>query len=196
MAVKWFTLASGNPHKSIEFNHLFKDGPLRVKVAPEKLEVDEIGETFNENAYLKAKAYYDKFSTPVISDDSGLVVSALPDDLGVKSARFGGLDLSDAGRTSLLLEKLTSEKDRSAYFVCVLCFYLNPAEVFFFEGRCSGSITTKKVGEEGFGYDPVFRPEGQKKTFAEDSEWKSENGHRAKAVTQAHQFFSGFFGDN
>lgn len=193
MATNWFNLASGNPHKSEEFNQLFDPEVLRVKAAPEKLEVDETGKTFNENAFLKAEAYYQKFKMPVVSDDSGLVVHALPDELGVQSARFGGAGLDDGERCDLLLEKLTGIEDRSAYFVCVLCFYLSPEEIFFFEGRCNGSILQQKQGDAGFGYDPVFLPEGQSASFAEDSEWKSSNGHRSRAVQEAQRFFEGFF---
>ncbi len=195
MATRWFILASGNAHKSEEFNTLFDVELMGAKAADQKIEVDETGETFNENAFLKAQAYYEKYQRPVISDDSGLVVQALPGELGVKSARFGGEGLSDTRRTALLLEKLQDAKDRSAYFVCVLCFYLNPKEVFFFEGRCMGSIASKMTGDQGFGYDPVFIPEGQKLSFAQDAEWKKANSHRAKAVSQAQKFFSGFFSE-
>lgn len=193
MATKWFNLASGNPHKSEEFNRLFNPEVIRVKAAPEKIEVDETGKTFNENAFLKAEAYYKKFKVPVVSDDSGLVVNVLPDELGVQSARFGGDGLNDGERCDLLLEKLKEAEDRSAYFVCVLCFYLSPEEIFFFEGRCNGSILQQKQGEAGFGYDPVFLPEGQSESFAEDSEWKSSHGHRSRAVQESQRFFEGFF---
>ena len=192
MGTKWFLLASGNPHKSEEFNKLFNQDLLRVKSAPGKIEVDETGNTFVENAFLKAEAYYKKFKMPVLSDDSGLVVSSLPDELGVKSARFGGSGLDDAGRCSLLLQKMEQAKDRSAYFVCVLCFYLSSEEIFFFEGRCSGRISDNIEGSGGFGYDPVFIPEGQNLSFAEDLGWKSKNGHRGKAVAEAQRFFESF----
>ena len=66
-------------------------------------------------------------------------------------------------------------------------------EIYFFEGRCAGTISSEMRGKDGFGYDPVFKPEGQEKTFAEDPIWKEVNSHRAKAVSQAQQFFNGFF---
>ena len=193
MATKWFILASGNPHKSEEFNTLFDTDIIGVKAASEKLEVLEDGETFTHNALKKAEAYYKKYKKPVVSDDSGLVVASLPGELGVHSARFGGEGLDDAGRTLLLLEKLASNENREAYFVCLLCFYLSPEEIYFFEGRCAGTISSEMRGKDGFGYDPVFKPEGQEKTFAEDPIWKEANSHRAKAVSQAQQFFNGFF---
>ena len=193
MATNWFILASGNAHKSEEFNELFDIDFLGVKAAPEKIEVEENGRTFSENALIKAEAYYKKYKKPVLSDDSGLVVSALPGELGIHSARFGGDNLDDTGRTALLLSKLEGQDNREAYFVCVLCFYLNPGEIFFFEGRCQGSISSGVKGDKGFGYDPVFVPEGRELSFAEDSEWKQLNSHRAKAVSQAQNFFGGFF---
>ena len=196
MATNWFTLASGNSHKGEEFNELFDLDLMGIRSANEKIEVDESGASFTENALIKAKAYYSKYNSPVMSDDSGLVVNALPDELGIRSARFGGDNLSDAQRTQLLLTKMNESEDRSAYFTCILCFYLNPDEVFFFEGHCSGSIVKEFRGEYGFGYDPVFLPDGQEKTFAQDTVWKKSHGHRSKAVAQAHKFFSGFFIDN
>ena len=151
MATNWFILASGNSHKSEEFNELFDIEHIGAKAADAKMEVEENGKSFTENALLKAEAYYQRYKKPVFSDDSGLVVSALPGELGIHSARFGGEGLGDAGRTALLLERLNDVKDRDAYFVCVLCFYLNPKEVFFFEGRCSGSISKDIRGEKALG---------------------------------------------
>lgn len=193
MATNWFILASGNTHKSDEFNTLFDVELIGVRAASEKLEVEENGSSFSENAFLKAEAYFKKYKKPVLSDDSGLVVQAMPGELGIHSARFGGEGLNDTERTALLLDKMKEKKDRDAYFVCVLCFYLNPKEVFFFEGRCNGAISESVRGSDGFGYDPAFIPEGRELSFAQDSEWKSANGHRAKAVKEAEKFFSGFF---
>jgi XTP/dITP diphosphohydrolase len=193
VATNWFILASGNSHKSEEFNDLFDVDILGARVADTKIEVDESGSTFSENALLKAQAYFQKYQKPVFSDDSGLVVNALSGELGVHSARFGGDGLSDTERSELLLKKLDGEKERSAYFVCVLCFYLSPKEIFFFEGRCHGNIALKAYGDNGFGYDPVFTPEGQVKTFSQEPDWKKSNSHRAKAIKQAERFFAGFF---
>lgn len=184
-------LASGNAHKAEEFAKIFDQEVLKVSAASEKLEVVEDGETFNANALLKAKAYYEKFKTPVLADDSGLCVEALPDDLGIHSARFGGEGLTDKERALLLLEKMKGQAKRSAYFVCVLCFYLGPDEYYFFEGRVEGNIGDEYKGDHGFGYDPVFKPLGDhnEKTLAELPEWKDENSHRAKACFHAEKFF-------
>jgi XTP/dITP diphosphohydrolase len=185
-------LATGNAHKAEEFAVLFPAEIISIKAAPEKLEVAETGTTYFENALIKAQCYYDKFKIPVLSDDSGLTVESLPDDLGVYSARFGGEGLNDKARAHLLLEKLAKYENRNAFFTCVLCFYLNPREIFYFEGRVKGKIDRKYTGEGGFGYDPVFIPDDHDgvKTLAEIPEWKNKNSHRAVASQLALKFFS------
>ncbi len=195
-----FLLASSNLHKAQEFNELTSklssEGNFKIVPAPSKLDVIENGTSYFENAYLKAKAYYDKFKKPVLADDSGLNVLSLPYELGIHSARFGGEGLSDKDRALLLLEKLNADEvvDRSAYFTCVLCFYLAPSEVFYFEGRMFGKIANSYRGSGGFGYDPVFIPrdylnDGQEPTVSELTDWKNENSHRATALKSALHFF-------
>jgi len=189
--VKEFVLASGNSHKAEEFSELFDLDIIKVKAAPEKLEVVEDGLSFQENAFKKAEAYYKKLQCPIISDDSGLEVEALPGELGIHSARFGGTELTSEEQVELLLEKLKDKDNRKAYFVCVLCFYINPEEVYFFEGRSHGHISLTVQGNGGFGYDPVFLPENLdgKTSFAENPDWKMKNSHRSKASMMASQFF-------
>lgn len=191
--MKELILATGNPHKAEEFAELFDSAILKINAAPEKLEVVEDGSTFNENALKKAEAYYNKFKKPVLSDDSGLVVQAIPDELGIYSARFGGEGLTDKDRALHLLEKMAEQtgEGRSAYFVCVLCFYFSPDEIFFFEGRVTGQIGAQYKGEHGFGYDPVFIPEKHdgEASMAELPEWKQLNSHRASACKKASSFF-------
>ena len=189
--LKQFLLASGNNHKAEEFSSLFDHEVLKVKGAVEKIDVLEDGKTFHENSLKKAEAYFNKFKVPVLSDDSGIMVRSLPDELGIHSARFGGDGLDDMDRCKLLLEKLKGVDDRSAYFACVLTFYLSPDEIFFFEGRCHGFIGEELKGKDGFGYDPVFLPQKHpsQKTFSEDPLWKKENSHRSKACDMATKFF-------
>jgi XTP/dITP diphosphohydrolase len=194
--VNQFILASGNAHKAEEFAELFDPKQIVVSAAPGKLEVIEDGKTYNQNALLKAEAYYKKFKKPVLADDSGLTVNALPGELAVQSARFGGDGLSDRQRAELLLRRLSErpEATREAYFTCVLCFYLGPQELYFFEGRVDGVIGQTYKGEHGFGYDPVFLPRHSPvagATFAEIPEWKQEHSHRAQAVKHAQRFFAG-----
>lgn len=189
--MKSFILASGNAHKAEEFKELFQ-GVISVSPAPKTLEVDETGKTFTENAFLKARAYYETYGAPALADDSGLVIEALPDILGVQSARFCP-ELPDyKDKCQKLIELLKSKDSRAAYFVCVLCFYLGPDEVYFFEGRVHGTIGTELKGDHGFGYDPVFIPirnEQDGKSLAELPEWKNEFSHRAKASQAALNFF-------
>jgi XTP/dITP diphosphohydrolase len=188
-----FILATSNPHKAEEFNTLFRPDVLKITVAPKALEVDENGTTFMQNSFLKAKAYYDAFKEPVLADDSGLCVDALPNDLGVLTARFGGEGLTSNQRCELLLKKMENieESKRQAYFVCYLCFYLDPNQVFFFEGRVHGSIGHALRGTQGFGYDPIFVPRDYKgdKSLAEIPDWKDQHSHRAIATQLAQKFF-------
>ncbi|MEA9355014.1 non-canonical purine NTP pyrophosphatase [Bacteriovorax sp. PP10] len=185
------TLASSNAHKAEEFSELFDPKLISVKPAPSKIDVVEDGETYFENALLKAKAYYDKFKVPVIADDSGLNVAALPDELGLHSARFGGDGLTDRDRAELLLKKLDGVANREAYFSCVLCVYFNDKEIFYFEGRMAGVVGYTYRGSTGFGYDPVFIPTEKMEeglTVAELHEWKQKNSHRSVAVGFAQKF--------
>jgi XTP/dITP diphosphohydrolase len=187
-----FILATGNAHKAEEFSELFDSKIITIKAAPKKLEVVEDGLSYFENARLKAEAYYKEFRIPVLADDSGLNVEALPNELGIHSARFGGVDLSDVERAQLLLNKMDGITNRGAYFTCVICVYINEAEIFYFEGRMSGSVGYNYRGAGGFGYDPVFIPlEGEGDlTVSELTEWKKENSHRAMASRLAQKFFS------
>lgn len=184
-------LASSNAHKAEEFSELFDPKLVTVKPAPAKIDVVEDGATYFENALLKAKAYYDKFKVPVIADDSGLNVAALPNELGLHSARFGGDGFTDRDRAELLLKKMDGVPNREAFFSCVLCVYFSEKEIFYFEGRMNGLIGHSYRGSTGFGYDPVFIPAEKAEeglTVAELHEWKQKNSHRAVAVGFAQKF--------
>lgn len=194
-----FMLASSNAHKAQELCELAEGSGIVVKASVEKLTVIEDGISFQENAFKKAMAYFSKFQRPILADDSGLVVRYLPEELGVHSARFGGDGLSDEERARLLLKKLEGvegQGERAAYFVCHLCFVFSEKEVYFFEGRMNGEIAWAYRGSDGFGYDPVFVPEGQDskdgqidKTLAELPEFKKQKSHRAIAMRYAKEFF-------
>jgi len=194
-----FILASSNAHKASELQELFilfGGENFKILAANEQLEVEETGLSYNENAFLKASSYYKKFKRPTLADDSGLTVTALADELGLYSARFGGEGLSDSQRCQLLLKKLENFKEkeeRHAYFTCCLCLYFSPEEVFFFEGRVLGSIGHELKGEGGFGYDPLFIPQNydDKSSLAEILDWKNQNSHRALAVKAACAFLTG-----
>jgi XTP/dITP diphosphohydrolase len=187
-----FILASANQHKAEELNVLLNAGNLEILPATEKVEVIEDGSTFQENAFKKAKEYFDQFGAPTVADDSGLVLPAKPGILGIHSARYAP-ELSDyKDKNNHLIEEIKSFKgsDREAYFICYLCFYISEDEVYFFEGRVHGTIAEAQSGVDGFGYDPIFLPEGcDGKSMAEVSEWKMTNSHRAKACSSANKFF-------
>lgn len=191
--MKTFLLASGNKHKAEEFKELF-EGKMGVNASPGTLEVDETGKTFTENALLKAKAYFDVYKVPTLADDSGLMLEAFPELLGVQSARFAP-DLKEYSDKCNRILDFYHEKNptsRNAYFVCVLCFYCSADEYYFFEGRVHGVIGEKLQGSKGFGYDPIFIPERKENdgaTLAELPEWKNEFSHRAKASRAALAFF-------
>jgi XTP/dITP diphosphohydrolase len=191
--LKTFLLASGNKHKAEEFKELF-EGQIAVNASPGTLEVDETGKTFTENALLKAKAYFETYKVPTLSDDSGLILEAFPDLLGVQSARFAP-ELKEYSQKCSKILDLYREKNpstRNAYFVCVLCFYFSHEEYYFFEGRVHGVISEKIQGQYGFGYDPIFIPERKENdgaTLAELPVWKNEFSHRAKASRTALSFF-------
>jgi XTP/dITP diphosphohydrolase len=191
--LKSFLLASGNAHKAEEFKELFLDG-IEIQAAPRTLEVQETGKTFIENALIKAKAYAEIYKVPTLADDSGLVIEALPQILGVESARFAPELPLYSDKCQKLIEMMSglSGDQRKAYFVCILCFYIAEEEYYFFEGRVQGVIAHEQKGDKGFGYDPVFIPERSVvdgKSLAELPDWKNEFSHRARAVKSSLEFF-------
>ncbi|MBP5297150.1 MAG: non-canonical purine NTP pyrophosphatase [Bacteriovoracaceae bacterium] len=184
-----FILASSNEHKAAELQRVLGEDLLKIDPAPQKLQVVEDGKTYYENAFKKAQTYYDHYQVPVVADDSGLEVEALPGELGIHSARFGGEHLSDDAKVDLLLERLANNPNRQAYYSCVLCFYFRPEEVYFFQGRLDGQIGTQKKGTHGFGYDPIFMPhELAPDTLAMHEAWKLQNSHRTRAALAALAF--------
>ena len=183
-------LASSNKDKAREFAELFDPGFISVVPAMTPPSVTEDGESFFENAEKKAQAFFRATGRPCLADDSGLLVEALPDELGIHSARFGGEGLRDSQRAQLLLEKMVGKDNPTAHFICCLCVYLKKEEIFFFEGRLSGRVAQTCRGNGGFGYDPVFIPDkyGGEKTLAQIPQWKKAHSHRALACRKAQNF--------
>lgn len=159
-------------------------------------EPEETGKTFAENADLKAIYYSEKTGLAALADDSGLEVSALNNAPGVYSARYAGKDSSNAEKIAKLLEELEKSEsdDRSARFVCVISLTNEKGEIIFrAKGVCDGKIAGAPRGENGFGYDPIFIPEGFDETFGELSgAVKSRLSHRGKAIEKIIQFLRGF----
>ena len=182
-------IASGNEHKIYEFKKLFKQYPnievLSLKDLKDNNDVEETGTTFDQNSFIKAKYFYDKYKIITISDDSGIVVPSLNYEPGVYSSRYSGL--GDEGNNDLLLKNLADKNDRTAYYECDICFYDGEIERHF-NGKCFGTIGFERKGINGFGYDPLFIYEG--KTFAEvDLETKNKVSHRAIALKKFMEFF-------
>ena len=159
---------------------------------PEVAEVEETGQTFAENAILKARTYATQTHLWTLADDSGLEVDALGGAPGVYSARYGGEGLTDADRTGRLLEALkqSGDADRRARFVCVIAITDPLGEIINLStGKCEGRIAQAPRGEKGFGYDPVFVPDGYEQSFGElSAEIKEKISHRARALAEARSF--------
>lgn len=151
----------------------------------------EDGATFEANALIKAKYVSEKTGLAALSDDSGLCINALGGEPGIYSARWAGEPRDFQKAMSKANEALGDTEDRSAYFISVLALQLPYQDPLFFEGRCEGELVWPPRGEQGFGYDPIFVPEGFDRTFGEMApEEKKELSHRARALTtmMAHCF--------
>lgn len=186
-------LASRNAHKIEEINKVIPEGITIYGLNELKIteDIPEDGNSFEENAHLKAKYVYDRFAVPVFADDSGLVVPSLGSEPGTYSARYAGEAKDDTQNINLLLEKLSKVADRSAYFITVICLIDENGLHHFFEGKISGQIMDKPVGSNGFGYDPVFQPDGYEQTFAQlASEVKNKISHRAIATNKFIDFIA------
>ncbi|MGV0828607.1 RdgB/HAM1 family non-canonical purine NTP pyrophosphatase [Empedobacter brevis] len=152
-------------------------------------EIEETGETFEENAQLKAKIIFEKTGKNIFADDSGLVIEALNGAPGVYSHRYAGTG-RDEDNIAKALKELEGKTNRKAYFISVFCLILNEKE-YFFEGRVNGTIATEILGDNGFGYDPIFIPDGHTKSFAQmTAEEKNTISHRGKAVEKLNDFLT------
>jgi XTP/dITP diphosphohydrolase len=152
-------------------------------------DIAETGITFQENAAIKAAYIHQKFNLPCFADDSGLEVEALNGAPGLYSARYAGLPKSDANNNALLLKNLLRHENRKARFITVIALSGFQANMQFFEGFIKGGITHSLRGSNGFGYDPLFIPEGYDQTFAElDQSIKNTLSHRALAIKKMSDF--------
>ena len=182
-----FIIATNNEKKLAELDRILN--PLGIKAVTAKSkgidlgDVEENGATFSENAYIKAKAAFDKCGLPVIADDSGLCVDALGGRPGIYSARYGGHDSPYTTKINMLLEEMKDvpADQRGAHFTCSVCCILPSGENIRVEGYCYGTIAFSPSGDGGFGYDPVFLVNG--KSFASlSSEEKDSLSHRGNAL--------------
>ena len=183
-------LASNNAKKLRELKQILSDMDVELLSQSEAgcdFEVEETGQTFEENAYLKAKAVSDATHEISIADDSGLMVEALNGEPGVYSARYapGGHDVSDTVKCEYLLSKLTGAENRRAKFRTSICCIFPNGDILRTTGECHGSILKELHGTGGFGYDPVFMPDGFDKSMAElGTEVKNTISHRANALRE------------
>jgi XTP/dITP diphosphohydrolase len=186
--MKQLLVATFNPGKVREFSQALESAGIEVfglEHLGEVGEVEETGETFEENARLKAEAYSSHTDLPVLADDSGIEVDALGGEPGVRSARWGGPELDDHGRCRLLLEKLgeLEPENRSARFRCVVALAREGQTLATFEGVVEGRILKEPRGENGFGYDPIFfHPPSGCTTAQLSTAEKQKVSHRGKAI--------------
>ena len=191
---KEFIFATHNKGKIEEIRKILK--PLGITVLSGNdvnlPDVEETGNTFEENAYIKALAAAKEKNIPCIADDSGLCVDAIGGRPGVYSARYAPDRDFDKGMDKLLDEiAQTNSNNRSAYFACVIVLAFPNGSYKAFEGRVDGSIATKKTGNSGFGYDPIFIPTGYNRSFAEfTSDEKNKISHRGRALQKFVKFLT------
>lgn len=182
-------IATQNAGKAKEFVHMFEPLGITVKTLldyPELPDVEETGKTFAENALLKAESAARLTGRPAIADDSGLVIDALNGRPGVYSARYAGIEKNDRANNEKVLGEMKDvpSGSRSARFACVLAVaFPDGRKPIFAEGFCEGSIAFEEQGKNGFGYDPLFIPDGYEVTMAQiDPEEKNNISHRAHAL--------------
>jgi XTP/dITP diphosphohydrolase len=189
--VKKLLLATKNQGKAKEFKEIFAGIGIEVisllDLDEDIPEIEETGDTFEENSAIKAEAIVNRFNLPVMADDSGLEVDALHGEPGVYSARYAGPMKNDQDNVKKVLEELQNVEDskRTARFVCVLAFSRPNHETILRRGTCEGTIGYEPVGEHGFGYDPIFYPKGSNRSLAQYTpEEKNKISHRRHAIDQ------------
>ncbi len=181
--------ATANKHKLDEFKKLLHDQNadiIGLDAYPEMPPIEENGQNFKENAGIKALAAQTYCGIPAFGDDSGLEVEALNGAPGLYSARYAA---TPEERINRVLEELEGKSNRNARFVCVIAIAANDEVVETFEGEVKGKIIDTPRGTGGFGYDPIFVPDGYDQTFAEmPEELKNQISHRARACQAAIEF--------
>ncbi len=183
-----FVLASQNVKKIRELNEILSDLGIKVISSSDAgfdEDIEETGETFEQNALIKARAVAKYTEMPTIADDSGLCVEALNDAPGIYSARYASeiLNATDDDRMNKLLHEMIDKQNRNARFVCAIACVMHTGQEIVVTGECHGEITKEKHGDGGFGYDPIFYVPQFSKTFAEiDAKEKNQISHRGLAL--------------
>lgn len=187
LVLKTIVLASGNPHKVKEINEIAKDSGIVFILPPNSFNPVEDGETFEQNSLIKAREAARVSGQISLADDSGLCVEALGGEPGIYSARYAN---SPQERIDKLLKNLAPFGNRRAKFVCAMTLVNDKGEILNqVVGECHGKIVEKQSGTNGFGYDPVFMPDGYDVTIAEMSEsLKNKISHRSVALNKMLDF--------
>ncbi len=187
-------IATQNKHKIDEYKSMLEPLGYQIKTLldlEEVIDIDETGETFEENAVLKAESLSKRFKTTWISDDSGFEVDALDKKPGVYSARYLGYDTSYKVKNQTILDQIEGTDNRSCRFVCVVALAVYGEKTIFFRGETEGRVAEKITGENGFGYDPIFHYPPLNKTFGEVTEKeKNKVSHRAKACQKLMEYLN------
>lgn len=179
-------IATANKHKLIEIQNIFKDSAKEILPMPADIgEIIENGNSFIENSLIKAMAVYNHTKLPSLADDSGICINALNGEPGIYSARYGGENLGYKEKMQMILDKLKNKNDRTAYFITSAVCVLDDNYYIALEGRVDGIIVESPKGFDGFGYDPIFKPNGYDVTYAEMTlEQKNSMSHRAIAMNK------------
>ena len=188
--------ATNNANKVAEIRAAVSNGLeiVTLKEAGINIEIEEPYDTLEENAREKATVINNLTKENCFSEDTGLDVAALNNEPGVRSARYAGDEADNKRNIELLLHNMNNVIDRNAKFKTVICLLLDGKE-YFFTGICTGKIIKKEKGEMGFGYDAVFVPDGDDKTFAEMTmEQKNKYSHRKKALVKLTNFLNEYNG--
>jgi len=188
--MKKIIFATNNQHKLTEIQHIIGD-KFQISGLKEigfKGDIVEYGKTLKSNASIKSRFIFDLYKLDCFADDTGLEIDALEGRPGVYSARYAGEEGNAENNIIKVLQEMQGIKNRKARFVTVISLILD-GEEYFFEGTVEGSIITTKRGADGFGYDPIFIPNGYKYTFAEMSaQLKNRISHRANAIAKLTEF--------
>jgi XTP/dITP diphosphohydrolase len=188
MQGKPIILATRNQGKIKEFKELLSGFNIKFKSLLDFGSIPDViedGETFEENAYKKARETAKVLGFPAMADDSGLVVEALNGEPGVRSARYAGKQASDMENNRKLLENMKDKDNRKAAFECVIAIAVPRGPALIYEGRCEGEIAPELCGNQGFGYDPLFFYPPLEKTFASLSATeKNSVSHRGRAMSE------------
>lgn len=186
--MKPLMIATTNAHKVEEFRQMLE--PLGYEIhslleCSTKMDIEETGQTFQENALIKARTVYEQLHIPVISDDSGLAVNAMNGGPGIYSARFMGRDCDYATKNQAIMDVVARSDDKGAQFICAIAYVDANGHEEVFTGTVEGTIATEMKGSNGFGYDPIFYYPPYGTTLADVSEAKKNQvSHRSRALQQ------------